>query len=300
MGKEPDEIRREIEDTRDRMGETVEAIGYRADVPQRARDSVNETKANVVESVRNAKERVVGSIVGTKESVGGSMSNAADSASSTATATRQSVADTGRSVATRVGEATPSAEDLRRAGQRGVGLAQENPLGLAIGSVALGFIAGLMVPATRVERQKIGPIADQVVEKARDTGQEALDRGKQVAEEAASTARQVAEETKDTAQEAAQQAAEDLKTTAQEQGQELASSARENAADVASSTSSSGPTGSTGSSDEPQLPTLPPLAESEIPPSGPTITGSDLIEGNTGIGASGPVEGHDPGGTPTV
>jgi Protein of unknown function (DUF3618) len=33
MGQDPDEIRQEIEQTRAEMGETVEAIGYKADVP---------------------------------------------------------------------------------------------------------------------------------------------------------------------------------------------------------------------------------------------------------------------------
>ena len=49
-------------------------------------------------------------------------------------------------------------------------------------AVAVGFIAGLLVPATKVEDEKIGPIADQVKEKAKETGQEALERGKEVAE----------------------------------------------------------------------------------------------------------------------
>ena len=40
MGKAPDEIRGEIEDTRERMTETAEAIRYRADVPTRAKDAV--------------------------------------------------------------------------------------------------------------------------------------------------------------------------------------------------------------------------------------------------------------------
>ena len=40
MGKEPGEIREEIEETRGQMGETVEALGYKADVKTRAKDSL--------------------------------------------------------------------------------------------------------------------------------------------------------------------------------------------------------------------------------------------------------------------
>lgn len=239
MGKEPDEIRQEIEETRNRMGETVEAIGYKTDVPARARDSVQEKKENLVSSVTGLKDRVVGSIVGTKESVGGSVSNAtssfSDSVGNVSGSVAGSVTDAGRSLsdaghaaAGRIGDATPSAQEIRQGVQRTAGLAQENPVGLALGSIAVGFIAGLMVPATRIERQKVGPVADELVDRARATGEEAVERGKQVAQEAAQTARQVAQETKETAQQAAHEGVESLKETAQEQGQEFASSAQQN------------------------------------------------------------------------
>ena len=73
--------------------------------------------------------------------------------------------------------------------------------------MAAGFLAGLLIPSTKVEDEKIGPVADQVKEKAKETGQEALERGKQVAEQAAETAketgREQAEQLKDSAQEKA-------------------------------------------------------------------------------------------------
>lgn len=226
------------------------------------------------------------------------MSNAGSSISDSISGAGQSVAESGRAVATHVGEATPSGQDLRQGAQRTAGLAQENPLGLAIGSLAVGFIAGLMVPATRVERQKIGPVADQVMDKAKETGQEALDRGKQVAQEAAQTARQVAEETKNTAQEAAQSGIEDLKSTAQDHGQELASSAQSNVSDLSGSAG-----GESGTSE------FDTSSENEMPSAGPEISGNELIAGNTGIGGTGAstesfesseFDEHNPGGTPTI
>ena len=42
MGQDPAAIREQIEQTRERMGETVDAIGYKADVPARAKDSIGE------------------------------------------------------------------------------------------------------------------------------------------------------------------------------------------------------------------------------------------------------------------
>jgi hypothetical protein len=128
------------------------------------------------------------------------------------TATRAKEAVTGAT--DRVGDATPSGGEVKQRTRQAAGLAKENPLGLAIGAAAIGFLAGLAVPSTRVEDEKLGPVADQVKDKVRETGQEALDRGKQVAQEVASTA------------------AETAKERTQEHGQDLADSARQSAEDV--------------------------------------------------------------------
>jgi gas vesicle protein len=196
MGQDPDAIRQDIEQTRAEMSETVEAIGYKADVPSRAKDKVSE-------KVDNVKNKV----------------------SDTATRAKEAVTGTTSRVGDRVTDATPSSGQVRQQARRTAGLAKENPLGLAIGAVAVGFLAGLAVPSTRVEDEKLGPMADQVKDRVKETGQEALDRGKQVAQEVASTA------------------ADTAKSRAQEHGQELADSARESAQDVRSQ-ASSGPSGS--------------------------------------------------------
>ena len=112
-----------------------------------------------------------------------------------------------------VGERSPSGEDVKHGARRAAGIAQENPLGLAVGSVAVGFLAGMLVPSTRLEEEKVGPLADQVKEKARETGEEALERGKEVAQEAAQTAKQ-------TAQESGQEQAAELRSTAQEKARQ--------------------------------------------------------------------------------
>ena len=139
MGQDPEAIRREIEETRERMGETVGAIGYKADVPTRAKEKVSGT-------VQSVKESVVGS--------------------------------------------TPSGDEVKGVARRGAGIAQENPLGLAVGAIAVGFLAGMLIPSTRVENEKLGPMADQVKEQAKETGQEAMERGKHVAQQAAETAKE--------------------------------------------------------------------------------------------------------------
>jgi ElaB/YqjD/DUF883 family membrane-anchored ribosome-binding protein len=89
-----------------------------------------------------------------------------------------------------VSEATPSGGDVKQGAQQAVGVAKENPLGLAIGATAVGFLAGMLIPATRVENERIGPMADQFKEQAKETGQEAMERGKHVAEQAVETVKE--------------------------------------------------------------------------------------------------------------
>jgi gas vesicle protein len=104
---------------------------------------------------------------------------------------------------------TPDTDQVKHQARRGATIAQQNPLGLAIGSVAVGFIAGMLIPSTRVEDEKLGEASDTMIEQAKQTGQEALEHGKQVAQDAAQTA-------KHSGQEHAQQAKDSAQQTAQE------------------------------------------------------------------------------------
>ena len=106
-------------------------------------------------------------------------------------------------------DATPSTGDVKEGAQKAAGVAQENPLGLALGAIAAGFIAGMLIPSTDVESEKLGPIADSVKEKAVETGQEALEHGKQVAQD-------VAQSAQETARESGQQHAQELASSAQQ------------------------------------------------------------------------------------
>ena len=96
---------------------------------------------------------------------------------------------------------------------QGGGRGQENPLGLAIGAAAAGFLAGMLIPSTDMEDDKIGQVADQVKDKVKETGQEAVEHGKQVAQE-------VAQSAKETAQEKGQEHAQEMKDSAQGKAQE--------------------------------------------------------------------------------
>jgi ElaB/YqjD/DUF883 family membrane-anchored ribosome-binding protein len=96
---------------------------------------------------------------------------------------REAVSDKVETVKEKFTGATPSGTDVKQGAQQAVGMAKENPLGLAIGAAAVGFVAGLAIPSTRVENERIGPMADQVKE-------EAVERGKHVAERTVETAKE--------------------------------------------------------------------------------------------------------------
>jgi ElaB/YqjD/DUF883 family membrane-anchored ribosome-binding protein len=161
MGEDPSAIRSEIEETRERMGDTVDALAYKADVKSRAKESVSDKVDTVKEKASGMKESVVG----------------------TAAGARGTVADR-----------TPDSEQVKQKTRKATSVAQENPLGLAIGSVAVGFVVGMLVPRTRVEDEKLGPVADQVKQRAAETGQEALEHGKQVAQDVAEHGKESAKE----------------------------------------------------------------------------------------------------------
>jgi hypothetical protein len=65
---------------------------------------------------------------------------------------------------------------------RGLGeLLDERPLAVAAASLAVGMLAGLALPATRREDELLGDTRDELLESAREAGQDALEKGKEAA-----------------------------------------------------------------------------------------------------------------------
>jgi hypothetical protein len=117
------------------MSETVEAIGYKADVPSRVRDAVNDR-------VDTVKGTIVNAISGAGDALSGAGEKLSDATGKLSDAT--------------------SNIDVPESTRRAVSIAMENPLGLALGALAVGFLAGLVVPMSDAERQRAGRVADAV------------------------------------------------------------------------------------------------------------------------------------------
>jgi hypothetical protein len=169
MGQDPSDIRAEIEATRARVGEEVDALSYKTDVPARVGDYVD-----------GKKQAVSGRVADVKHAIGDATST---------------VLPDGRTV----GRLKDTAE--------------RNPIGLGLAGMAAGFLAGLMLPSTRMEDEKLGPLSDGLSESARKTAGDAVDAGRQVLEEAAGTA-----------VESAKEHGQDLASNLQERAQESLSS----------------------------------------------------------------------------
>jgi len=105
-----------------------------------------------------------------------------------------------------VTDKTPSTGDVKQGARQAAGVAQQNPLGLGIAAIAGGFLAGMLIPSTRVEDEKFGQTATEVKDRVKDTAQEAMEHGKQVAQE-------VAQNAAETAKEQGQQHADELKSS---------------------------------------------------------------------------------------
>jgi hypothetical protein len=132
---------------------------------------------------------------------------------------KDNVAEKKDAVVSRVTGAMPDADQVK-SNARKVGISKQNPLGLGIAAVAVGFLVGTLLPSTSVEDEKLGEMSDHVSEKAREAGQEALDRGREVAREAVDSAKETAGgKTSD----AAQEMASSLRDKAQEVGSTSAS-----------------------------------------------------------------------------
>ncbi len=232
MGKDASTIKQEIEATRERMGDTVEALGYKADVGARVKDELNDRVDSVKGNVSDVVENVIDNV---KNAVGGGDTSAPAGGTSSGTgavsATVAKVADTvsnlGSSTASKVtdrvaniSDATSAklhdsvanlsgatskvtdrmanlsdgvtsklqSVDVRGGTQRAVGVATENPIGLALVALALGYLTGSLLPVSDVERERLGPIRDKVVDQAQAATHDLIEAGKAVVAETAQNA----------------------------------------------------------------------------------------------------------------
>lgn len=94
-------------------------------------------------------------------------------------AVKSAVSDT----AARIADAVPSADELRAGADRLDALIKDNPVGVAVGSVAVGFLMGLLLPRTAIESHRL----NDVKQMAKDAGAQVVEAGKQMVLDTVST-----------------------------------------------------------------------------------------------------------------
>ncbi|MEV5966574.1 DUF3618 domain-containing protein [Kribbella sp. NPDC051952] len=193
MAEDPEELKRNIEQTRRSVGRDVDALTEKV--------SPGRVVGRRVDRARGGVHRLKEHVMGSAESMGGSVGDTAGSAVST-------VQDAG----SKVGEAVGSAPDMARARTRGT------PLAAGLIAFAAGWIAAAAVPASTQER---------------DLAQASKDKAMEAAGPVKEQAAQVAQELKDNLQEPAQQAVENVRQSASDAASEVADESRTAAQHVA-------------------------------------------------------------------
>ena len=109
---------------------------------------------------------------------------------------------------------------------------EERPLALGAAAIALGVVAGLMIPSTRKEDELMGETRDRLMDRAKEVGGEALEKGKQVATVAVDTLKEEAERQDLTPEKLAEKVrtvAKEATNTVKEEGKRQVSELKEDA-----------------------------------------------------------------------
>lgn len=212
---DPDVLRAEIEQTRARLSQDVNALGEAVTPSNIARRQVDKAK---------------GAAVGIKDKVMGSAEDAAASVGDRASSLREKVpgggsgggsgGSSGGGVMTGVTDSMQGmTSTVSNAPQAAKSRAQGNPLAAGMIAMGAGWLLGSLLPASAKEREA----ASRVKEQAKPLMQEAQGLAKETAQNLKEPAIQAADSVKSTAQDAAQtvkaegqQAAQDVKSSAQE------------------------------------------------------------------------------------
>ncbi|HWM90498.1 MAG TPA: DUF3618 domain-containing protein [Thermoanaerobaculia bacterium] len=189
----------------------------------------------VTGAASTAKDAVVGAASTAKDAVAGAASTAKEAVSGA----KDRVVDATSAARERAAELSWQARERARyqARQARVGFwetMEERPLALGAAALALGVVAGLMIPSTRKEDELMGETRDRLMDRAKEVGGEALEKGKQVATVAVDTLKEEVERqdlTPEKLAEKVRNVAKEAANTVKEEGKKQASGLKETAKD---------------------------------------------------------------------
>jgi Protein of unknown function (DUF3618) len=214
MGQDPDQLRRDVELTRQRMSTDVDVLTEKVSPKQIVRRRTQRTKG----ALGRAKERVMGTTADSVSTAGHGLSSAGHGVTHGVGSAASSVGDAATSAASGVGDAaTSTATTVRRQ-------AEGNPLAAGLIAFGVGWLASSLLPTTDKEHEAAETALQAVREKAQPVAQQA------------------AAELKDNLREPAQRAVESVRSTAGEAAGAVQEQARASAQDVTEGAKQAGQT----------------------------------------------------------
>ncbi|MCO1596654.1 DUF3618 domain-containing protein [Micromonospora sp. RHAY321] len=186
MSSDPDQIRREIESTRNELSSDVDALTDKVNPRRIAGDRVGQARG----AFTRAKEKVMGTSSHMGQETSERMSHMAGSAR-----------DQARSLGQQSRGAVYSARDEARSlGQQSREQAQGNPLAAGLVAFGVGLLAASLVPPSGRERQMAGRARNMVSEHSGELREQASQVGNQVRDNMREPAQQAAQSVRSTAQ----------------------------------------------------------------------------------------------------
>jgi hypothetical protein len=185
MGQSTDELKRDIENTRGHLGETLEAIGDRVS-PARI---VGRRKNRMMNTVRTVRERVMGTASDTGRAIGDTAGGAIETLTSTPDAVRQQT--------------------------------QGSPLVAGAIAFGVGLLAASVAKPSAIERQA----TDQLLDKVEPLKDELKQAGQEMVEHMQQPVREAVEQVKETASEGSHVVADAAKEVAGTNKQAVADAA---------------------------------------------------------------------------
>jgi ElaB/YqjD/DUF883 family membrane-anchored ribosome-binding protein len=208
VGTSPDQVRADIEATRDRLSHNVDTLADRTS-PKRM--------------MRRRTDRVRSAATGLRHRV---MGVASDTGGQAGDRTRQA-AQSAQESAGQVGEA------VKQAPEQAIRQTQGNPLAAGLIAFGAGLLAASLLPESQAEQQAASRIADQASEAIEPVKQAATESAQHLKEDATQTAKQAAEQVRDSAADSARTTrdeargqATEVTEQARESGQQVADEAR--------------------------------------------------------------------------
>ena len=177
---------------RQTAGSAAHKVG---EVASRAGERVSETAEAVKEKAGAVKEKAGRAADTVKEQASHAVGAVRQQTSQAVETVREKTAQTAEAVKTK---ASRVGQQARRTAQRATSefdhLLREQPLVVGLGAMAVGVLAGLLLPATRREDEALGEVRDRKLDQARSAARETLEKGKQVARTAVDSVKQTVKE----------------------------------------------------------------------------------------------------------